>query len=295
MESVKVAGLNGAEESVFSSQDIEHYYEQSKTDYRLLWNYDRSHALHFGFWTEDTRTLSQALENENRILACLAEVNSGDHILDAGCGVGGSAVYLARNYGCKVHGVSLCEHQLERASQLSHKYNVQTQLSFAKEDYHKLQWPSESFSIVWCIESFCHSWNKPRFLREAHRLLRPGGQLIIADGFRSGGTPDEEQKSMMRSWLDGWAVPDLPGESEMGVMLGDAGFGPVQMKDFTDLVIRSSRRLYDYSRIFYPAARFASIMGMRKEIQNANLRAARDQYLTLKANLWKYSVVRAWK
>ncbi|HBS06721.1 MAG TPA: hypothetical protein DEA96_17260 [Leptospiraceae bacterium] len=279
----------------YDSQAIEEYYLHSQFDYRLLWNQDESHSLHFGFWSDETRNLSEALENENRVLADLAQIQPGDVVLDAGCGVGGSSIFLAQNFGCQVHGVSLCSHQLTRAQEVARKYNVENQVHFSRADFHDLDFSDSFFSVIWCIESFCHSWNKPRFLEEAFRLLRPGGVLIIADGFLGSRMQRPSERRLMRSWLDGWAVPELLSQTQIGALASDAGFRDSSFEDYTEKIRKSSERLYRYSTILSPAARFASFLGLRRKILNGNLRAARDQYLALRADLWQYGVFRAWK
>ncbi|MBI38132.1 MAG: hypothetical protein CMF59_00915 [Leptospiraceae bacterium] len=294
MESTQVRNAE-VSEIRYGSQEIEKYYRQSQVDYRLLWSFHRSHSLHYGFWSESTRNLSEALERENGVLARMAGIHSQDVVLDAGCGVGGSAIYLAENLGCRVRGVSLCDHQLQRARRLVRTKQVEHLVDFEHGDYHVLTHPDESFSVIWCIESFCHSWNKSLFLREAFRLLKPGGILIIADGFEANKALDESESKLMRSWLDGWAVPDLLSPSEMQSRALHAGFGQMDFRDVTSSVQRSSRKLYNYATLFSPAARIASFLGLRRATLNGNLRAARDQYLALRANLWQYGVFRAWK
>ena len=71
------------------------YYERCETDYRWLWDLDRSLAMHVGIWDAHTRTLREALARQNEILAEHAAIGAGDRVLDAGCGVGGSAIFLA--------------------------------------------------------------------------------------------------------------------------------------------------------------------------------------------------------
>ena len=76
-------------------QKIIQYYETCEGNYRNWWDLDRSLAMHAGFWDAKTKTLHEALINENKILASIAHIKAGDYVLDAGCGVGGSSIYLA--------------------------------------------------------------------------------------------------------------------------------------------------------------------------------------------------------
>ena len=57
-------------------------------------------GLHYGIWDYTTKTLAEAIINTNRQLAFLGKVSATDKVLDAGCGVGGSAIFLAKYFGC---------------------------------------------------------------------------------------------------------------------------------------------------------------------------------------------------
>src|SRR3989338_7530437 len=91
------------------------YYEDTEVDYRWVWDLRRSLALHYGYWDEKVSNYRQALARENEILAEKAGINKEDFILDAGCGVGGSSIFLAKKYGCKVVGITLSQKQKEVA------------------------------------------------------------------------------------------------------------------------------------------------------------------------------------
>lgn len=71
------------------------YYEVAQRFYTVFWHRS-SYGLHYGFWADGISDLQQAILKENEVLANLAGINRGDLVLDAGCGVGGSGVWLAR-------------------------------------------------------------------------------------------------------------------------------------------------------------------------------------------------------
>ena len=65
--------------------------------------------MHYGHWGATTRGLRAALRRQNEILAQRVRVEPGDRVLDAGCGVGGSAIYLAAVKRCQAIGITLSE------------------------------------------------------------------------------------------------------------------------------------------------------------------------------------------
>ena len=86
---------------MFTNEDIARYYDLSETHYRRIWKLDKNHSLHYGYWDERTKNFKQALLRINEILAAFAEIKPGEKILDAGCGVGGSSAWLAKEKNCK--------------------------------------------------------------------------------------------------------------------------------------------------------------------------------------------------
>lgn len=80
--------------------------------------------MHFGYWDEKVKIFSQSLERENEILADKAKIKSSDVVLDAGCGVGGSSILLAKKFGCKVIGITLSERQAEQATRNAERNGV---------------------------------------------------------------------------------------------------------------------------------------------------------------------------
>lgn len=278
-----------------NKEAIVSYYDNCENDYRLFWDLDRSFALHAGYWDETTHTLTEALERENEILALMANIGPEDRVLDAGCGIGGSSLYLARHYGCEVVGITLSAKQVETASRLAQSSPQPLPVTFRVMDFTQTSFPSESFDVVWGLESICHAPDKKAFIREAYRLLKPGGRLIVADGFllKEGLSPQESKA--MGYWLRGWGVSNLDSVDRFQYHLSAVGFEKINYRDITSNVLPSSKRLF---RISLPAVALSTVgewLGMRSKVQTANLWAAYYQYTTLKKKLWQYGIFTATK
>src|SRR5882672_7377994 len=110
--------------STVSEQEIIEYYDHSYDDYQIVWHVNSRMSMHYGYWDESTTWLRQALTNMNRKLAAMANIQSHHHVLDAGCGVGGSSIFLAKEIGCEVTGITLSSEQVQKAKQNSEKYGV---------------------------------------------------------------------------------------------------------------------------------------------------------------------------
>src|SRR5262249_51577782 len=130
-----------------------------------------------------TRGARDELLNTNRVLADVARIGPDARVLDAGCGVGGSAVWLARHTGARVLGLTLSPRQARHARAFARHHDVARQVEIGVRDYLHTHLPDRSFDVVWALESSCYAADKRAFLREAFRLLAPGGRLVLGDGF----------------------------------------------------------------------------------------------------------------
>ena len=93
---------------------ITDYYDHTWIDYRVLWLNRDNLAIHFGLYDETTHGHADALRNHNRVLADRIGLQPGERVLDAGCGVGGSAFWLAQRRAAEVVGITLPRSQVER-------------------------------------------------------------------------------------------------------------------------------------------------------------------------------------
>jgi cyclopropane fatty-acyl-phospholipid synthase-like methyltransferase len=128
-----------------------------------------------GYWDGATRSLHAAAENLVEQLLALMPGNTG-RILDVGCGKGATARYLTRYYEPEdVVGIALSARQLAASRRNAPR------CVFLELDPVDLRLPSESFDAVVSIEAAYRFDTREDFLREAYRVLRPGGELALAD------------------------------------------------------------------------------------------------------------------
>jgi cyclopropane fatty-acyl-phospholipid synthase-like methyltransferase len=276
-------------------RDIVRYYDQCEVDYRWCWNLDASLAMHMGYWDRSTRTLTQALARMNRRLAEEAAVTASDRVLDAGCGVGGSAIYLAKRYGCRVVGITLSETQVHRARAHARRHGVAARTEFLVGDYLHAPFADGSFDVVWALESLCYAPRKRDFAREAWRLLRPAGRVVVGDGFTVSDTLSPRERDWMRMWLAGWVVPGLESRPGFERDLHACGFARISFTDLTRNIEPSALRLLLMSFPTLPISRLAERLGLRTEVQTGNTRAALYQYLAWRRRLALYGLFSARK
>ena len=277
-------------EEIISKEKIVNYYDSSEIDYKLIWDLQKSKALHFGYWDEEVKNFREALERENEVIAELAQIKESDVILDAGCGVGGSSIYLAKKFGCKVVGITLSQRQVTMAIQNAEQCGVAHLTEFIAMNFKNMTFEYGKFDVVFGIESICHANSKEKFIKDSYKMLKPGGRLIVADGFANRDLFTEEEKIIMKKWLNGWGVNFLETKENMKKYAKNIGFQSISFTDITKNVMPSSRRLYKYS---FPAMFFGKIaefLRLRTKTQTGNIIAAKYQHVALKRELWKYGI-----
>ncbi len=278
-------------------QNIVNYYLQCNNAYRDAWNLDRNMQLNLGLWKKGTKNLAEALQNLNREVAELAQIKATDVVLDAGCGVGGTAIYLAKNFGCKVVGITITPSQALQAIENAKLNGVEEFCTFKAMNYMHTFFDDESFDVVLGIESICYAEPKLDFLKEAKRLLKNDGRLILAENLQAKAnlSPNEYQ-SLYTNAFNGCQVKSLDTAEQYLQNLKDLGFQKFACTDYTKFIVPSIKRL---RRFYYPAALYNLVhrwMGKPfSQIQEANTKMCYHLLSSLNAGLWKYGIISAKK
>ena len=271
-------------------EDIVRYYNECHWDYRTSWLDARNLAIHYGFWDSETKSHSQSLMNMNRELAEMAQIRPGSRILDAGCGIGGSSLWLAEHYGARVTGITLSEFQVELAGKNAAKRGLSELADFQRADFCATPFEDETFDVVWGIESICHALDKRAFIQEALRILKAGGRLVCADGYALKRQFTEVQWRIVRTCLNGWQIPNLATPDEFRCYLEQCGFHDIRFRNATMNVIPSSRRLYRTALLTWPMQKLMAWSRLRTSAQSGNFYTALNQYRIFRDGLGCYGI-----
>lgn len=278
----------------FTSKDIADYYNQTLTHYRMWWRMDQSKAIHYGIWDHDTKTFGEALQQTNLKMAELAGIKKGARVMDAGCGVGGAAFYLATNYNCTVDGISLSERQIELAKASASELQLEKSTRFMVADYNKTPFANNSFDLIWACESLCYASNTDLFLSEANRLLKKGGKIVLSDYFLTQkGIADEQ--SLMKKWGNTWAISHFNELHAFSKSLERNGFQIIENKDFSQQVYKSAKRMYHAYLIGSLPAVLYNLTHNSSRFAKTQYLSGKYQFLALKQKLWEYRLVVAEK
>jgi SAM-dependent methyltransferase len=122
-----------------------------------------------------------AAENLTRRICNAAGMGERFHVLDAGCGFGGTLAYLDEQWtGCRLVGLNIDGRQLDRARSRACTREG-TFLAFLEGDACKLPLAPGVFDVVLAVECIFHFPSRKQFFRDAARVLRPGGMLALTD------------------------------------------------------------------------------------------------------------------
>ena len=116
-------------------------------------------------------------------LASLAQLQPHHRVLDVGCGLGGSARYIANEHGCSVVGIDLTDEYVDVANKLTELVKLADKVSFKQGSALELPFPSENFDIVWTEHTQMNIADKEKFYGELSRVLKPNGRLVFHDVF----------------------------------------------------------------------------------------------------------------
>lgn len=190
-------------ESPLAVDDIREHYDQLSPLYRTFWG----EHIHHGFW-HGRESVAEAQVNLTRELARRAQLAHGDRMLDVGCGLGGSSLLLAKEYGCRVEGISISPKQVATATQEAARRGLQDRVSFAVQDANDLAAGEPAYDVVWTIECSEHLFDKARFVSTCAHLLKPGGRLAIC-AWLAGEDLDAERRGLVQEVCRGMLCPSL--------------------------------------------------------------------------------------
>lgn len=158
-------------------QKIQQFYDASSGLWEQVWG----EHMHHGFYGVEGNLIKERRQAQIDLIEELltwAGVQHADRILDVGCGIGGSSVYLAQKFSATAIGITLSPVQANRAIERAQSAGVDAEFQVA--DALEMPFPDNSFDLVWSLESGEHMPDKAKFLQECYRVLKPGGTFIFA-------------------------------------------------------------------------------------------------------------------
>lgn len=211
---------------------VQDHYDRLSPLYRRFWG---SH-IHHGYWEGKEPVKAAQIKLIQKLIEW-SGLRRGSRVLDVGCGIGGSSVWLAENWGCSVVGITLSPVQAEMARRYARRQGVARSVQIQVTDANHLNLAEESFDAVWVIECSEHLDEKARFIERCFKVLRPNGVLALCAWLDS--STSNPGKTLVSDVCEAMLCPALGRFEDYELWMKDAGFDPVRGRDIAPHVAQT--------------------------------------------------------
>lgn len=244
-------------------QQIQQFYDASSGLWEQIWGEHMHHGYYGVDGTKKFDRLASPMANRRQAQIDLIEellrwaegnspTDTPPKIIDIGCGIGGSSLYLAEKLNAEVVGITLSPVQANRAQERAAAAGLTAKTTFKVANALDIPYEANTFDLVWSLESGEHMPDKAKFLQECYRVLKPGGRLILATWCHrsiagaAGALTPEETKHLQKIY-EVYCLPYVLSLPDYEAITTDCGFQGVRSADwsvavapFWDIVIDSS-------------------------------------------------------
>jgi tocopherol O-methyltransferase len=239
------------------------YYDKLQWFYNLLARSGRGpNSLHFGLWWDDTNNIAEALTNGDRFVAQKLGIGRDDVVLDAGCGVGATSIYLAQQYGCRVIAITVSTVQVRQAKENAQRACVDHLVDFKLMDYTSMDFADATFTKAFTQESANYAVDKLDLLKELFRVLSPGGRYGSLDAYLKRDARPGREQTRYAQVIDGWGSGALERFDRFQELAALAGFSITEAGDVHRHTLKSSRTVWRSHFFSYGLVRLAYMLRM---------------------------------
>lgn len=228
-----------------SPRTIRQYYTDCAWVYGLL--HSSAGAVHLAL-NYDGRYNADGFYEQPRLVQKQIHALGARSVLEVACGKGFNTHWLApRNTQTGFCAIDWTPMHVQIASR-----KRRPNATFAVGDYQRLAFADGAFDLVFAIECLCYARNLGEVLAEAHRVLRPGGRLVLTDGFRCSGLETLEPAMQIAAQLvelsmnveQFWDIDVFVQTAER------AGFRVRQQQDLSEAIQPNLRHLQRIAKLY---------------------------------------------
>lgn len=223
-----------------SAVDSGVHYDISPLIFELL--LDRNLNYSSGCYDSGEEDLDRAQEIKMRRVAALLDMRAGKHILDVGCGWGGPLLYFAEHFDCHVTGITLSKVQQQYILDWAARRKLQDRVQVQVRNVMEMDFAQASFDGIYFFESIIHMPDKAHIFERCHRLLKPGGRILVQESnydrasMRERYLSDRGFQQVNRAFGDSG---DLVSTAEMLLLMEEAQLVPQYVNNISQDYVRT--------------------------------------------------------
>ena len=177
---------------------------------------------------------------DTKILTREIGIKKESRVLDVGCGLCGTARFLAGTYGCHVTGLDVTERMLQEASLRNESAGLSHLIKLKLGNALEMPFEDGTFDVVIGQDAWCYIVDKPRLIAECARVLRPQGVIAFTDWLKGENITPEES----RSFFTFMAFPDVETLSGYARLLENNELSVWKKEDLSDEFVASLMQSY---------------------------------------------------
>jgi len=209
--------------------EIREHYDSLAFIYRAFWG----DHIHHGFFDNGDEAPEVAQVALLEYCTELLGLNGSEHVLDVGCGHGGTLLQLAQLFDCSGVGITVSPKQAYIADDNARKAGLQHRISVQVDNADHFEFPASTFDLVWAMESTEHFADKDRFFSNAAAALVTEGQLLVAAW--TGSMENVRVREVARAFL----CPEMWTAQRYSQSIKRAGLEVTHCEDLTSKIART--------------------------------------------------------
>ncbi len=210
---------------------IREHYDIASPLYKELWG----QHIHHGYWITGKESKEEAAQNLVDLLIQKSGLRRGSKVLDVGCGVGGTSIFLAKEWDCDVTGITISPVQVEMATATAK--DLSNPPRFLVDDANDISVQGQ-FDIIWSVEMISHLRDRDNLFRRASELLKSGGKMCITDWWKADGLSEADERKYIQP-IEKPMLVALPTLSEYQQYIDAHGLRIVYYEDISERVART--------------------------------------------------------